>query len=286
MEHGLFWLARFLDQPDQPDPSFTRSAQFPMIKYSPWIAYCTIVRKEVTRFMRIWQQSLVPPMVTAVLYLVIFGTLIGERIGPMAGIPYIEFLTPGLVLMAVITNAYNNTSSSFFSAKFQRYIEELLISPTPHWVILLGYISGGVARGMLVGAGVCVVTFAFGARGFHAPVIAFAVALLTAILFSLGGFLNGLFARKFDDVSSIPAFVLTPLIYLGGIFYSVSLLPEFWQKISWGNPIFYMISAARYGFLGYTDINLGLSFVIIVGFIIGLFGLILWLMARGVGTRS
>lgn len=254
--------------------------------YSAWIAYSTILRKEVTRFLRIWQQSLVPPMVTAILYLVIFGNLIGERIGPMAGIRYIEFLAPGLVLMAVITNAYNNTSSSLFSAKFQRSIEELLISPTPHWVILLGYVSGGIARGLMVGAGVCAVTFAFGARGFHAPLIALAVACLTAMLFALGGFLNGLFARKFDDISTIPTFVLTPLIYLGGIFYSVSLLPEFWQRVSWGNPIFYMISAARYGFLGFSDIGLGLSFVIILGFIVGLFGLCLWLMGRGIGIRS
>ena len=254
--------------------------------YNPHISYATIVHKEVTRFLRIWQQSLVPPMVTAILYLVIFGNLIGERIGPMAGIRYVEFLSPGLILMAVITNAYNNTSSSFFSAKFQRSIEELLISPTPNWIILAGYLSGGIARGLIVGAGVWGVTFAFGARSLHSPGMALLVAFLTAMLFALGGFLNGLFARKFDDISTIPAFVLTPLIYLGGIFYSVSLLPEFWQKVSLGNPIFYMISAGRYGFLGVADINIGISLGIIIGFIAVLFGVSLWLLERGIGIRS
>ena len=250
------------------------------------IAYWTILRKEVTRFMRIWQQSLLPPVITTALYFVIFGNLIGPRIGAMDGFRYIDFIVPGLILMAVITNAYANVSSSLFSAKFQKSIEEIQISPTPNWVILLGYVSGGVARAMLIGAIVTIVSLFFSRLSVHNYVVVIVVIMLTAILFSLGGFLNGLFAKKFDDISIVPTFILTPLTYLGGVFYSIKLLPDFWQGVSHINPILYMINAFRYGLLGVTDINLGASFVIIILFTFGLFALNLTLLNRGFGLRE
>lgn len=250
------------------------------------IAYTTIVRKEVHRFMRIWQQTLLPPVMTTSLYFVIFGNLIGPRIGAMDGHRYIDFIVPGLILMAVITNAYANVSSSFFSAKFQRSIEELQVSPTPNSVILLGYVSGGVVRGVLVGLIVAAVSSLFGSLSVHSYPVMASVIVLTAVLFSLGGFLNGVFARTFDDVSIVPNFILTPLTYLGGIFYSIKLLPEFWQGVSHINPILYMINAFRYGFLGITDIRLGVSYTLILLFTAGLFALNLKLLNRGHGIRE
>jgi len=249
-------------------------------------AYATIVRKEVTRFMRIWQQTLLPPVMTTSLYFVIFGNLIGPRIGSMEGHRYIDFIVPGLILMAVITNAYANVSSSFFSAKFQRSIEELQVSPTPNSIILLGYVSGGVVRGVLVGVIVAAVSSLFGQLSAHSYAVMASVIVLTALLFSLGGFLNGVFARTFDDISIVPNFILTPLTYLGGIFYSIKLLPEFWQGVSHINPILYMINAFRYGFLGITDIHLGVSYTLILLFTAGLFALNLKLLNDGYGIRQ
>ncbi|MDD9821496.1 MAG: ABC transporter permease [Gammaproteobacteria bacterium] len=249
-------------------------------------AYATIVRKEVTRFMRIWQQTLLPPVMTTSLYFVIFGNLIGPRIGSMEGHRYIDFIVPGLILMAVITNAYANVSSSFFSAKFQRSIEELQVSPTPNSIILLGYVSGGVVRGVLVGVIVAAVSSLFGQLSAHSYAVMASVIVLTALLFSLGGFLNGVFARTFDDISIVPNFILTPLTYLGGIFYSIKLLPEFWQGVSHINPILYMINAFRYGFLGITDIHLGVSYTLILLFTAGLFALNLKLLNDGYGIRE
>ncbi len=250
------------------------------------IAYATIVRKEVTRFMRIWQQTLMPPVITTSLYFVIFGNLIGPRIGSMEGFRYMDFIVPGLILMSVITNAYANVSSSFFGAKFQCSIEELQVSPTPNWVILVGYVTGGMVRGLLVGLVVTIVALLFSRIQLHSIPVALSVILLTAILFSLGGFLNGLFARNFDDVSIIPTFVLTPLIYLGGVFYTINLLPPFWQAVSHVNPILYMINGFRYGFIGISDIGLGLSYAIVLGFIALLFGISLYLLERGYGIRD
>jgi len=249
-------------------------------------AYFTIVRKEVTRFMRIWQQTLLPPVMTTSLYFVIFGNLIGPRIGAMDGHRYIDFIVPGLILMSVITSAYANVSSSFFSAKFQRSIEELQVSPTPNSVILLGYVSGGVVRGVLVGVVVAAVSSLFGQLSAHSYAVMASVIVLTALLFSLGGFLNGVFARTFDDISIVPNFILTPLTYLGGIFYSIKLLPEFWQGVSHINPILYMINAFRYGFLGITDIDLSVSYALILLFTVGLFALNLMLLNRGYRIRE
>ena len=251
-----------------------------------WIAYQTIVRKEVTRFLRIWQQTLLPPVMTTSLYFIIFGSLIGPRIGQMEGFRYMDFIVPGLILMSVITNAYANTSSSFFSAKFQSSIEELLVSPTPNWVILLGYTTGGMVRGILVGIVVTLVSLFFSDLSIHNIWIMISIILFTALLFSLAGFLNGMFAKKFDDVSIVPTFVLTPLTYLGGIFYSIKLLPEFWQGVSHINPILYMINAFRYGFLGVSDIGLWSSYTIIMLFIVGLFLVNLKLLRTGYGIRS
>ncbi len=249
-------------------------------------AYFTILRKEITRFMRIWQQTLLPPVMTTSLYFVIFGNLIGPRIGTMDGYRYIDFIVPGLILMSVITNAYANVSSSFFSAKFQRSIEEIQVSPTPNSIILLGYVSGGVARAILVGLIVTVVSLFFSNLSIHNYPVMISIIVLTAVLFSLAGFLNGMFAKKFDDISIVPTFILTPLTYLGGVFYSIKLLPEFWQGVSHTNPILYMINTFRYGFLGITDISLGFSYFIILLFTAALFLLNLKLLDRGVGIRT
>ena len=249
------------------------------------IAFNTIFIKEISRFSRIWQQTLLPPVITTTLYFVIFGNLIGQRIGKMDGFDYMEFIVPGLILMSVISNSYSNVVSSFFGAKFQRSIEEILISPTPNYVILTGFIGGGVARGILIGIIVTLVSAFFSDLRIHSPLVLTSVVILTSILFSLGGFLNALFAKGFDDISIVPAFVLTPLTYLGGIFYSIKLLPELWQDISMANPILYMINAFRYGFLGISDISLWASYVIIIGFIVAFFSLSLILLQRGYGIR-
>lgn len=250
-----------------------------------WIALRTLAQKEVVRFLRIWSQTLLPPIVTTTLYFVIFGGLIGSRVGTMDGIAYMDFIVPGLVLMSVITSSYANVASSFFSAKFQRSIEELLVAPVPNIVILFGFMAGGVARGVLVGLVVLAVSFLFSDIQFHHPVLVFSVMVLTASLFSLAGLVNGMFANKFDDISIVPTFVLTPLTYLGGVFYSISLLPDFWQTVSYLNPIVYMINAFRYGFLGVSDLPIWSSFLIIFMFISSLFALCLWVLAKGYRLR-
>ncbi|MCY3767757.1 MAG: ABC transporter permease [Gammaproteobacteria bacterium] len=251
-----------------------------------WVALATILRKEVTRFMRIWQQTLFPPVITTSLYFIIFGNLIGPRIGEMDGHSYMEFIVPGLILMSVITSSYANVSSSLFSAKFQRSIEELQVSPVPDSIILLGYVGGGAIRGVLIGIMVTLTSLFFSQLTIHNFFVMTSVIVLTATLFSLGGFLNGMFAKKFDDVTIVPNFVLTPLTYLGGIFYSIKLLPDFWQAVSHINPILYMINAFRYGFLGITDIELGISYALICLFIVALFVLNLRLLNTGFGIRQ
>lgn len=221
-----------------------------------WVALKTIWRKEITRFMRIWIQTLIPPVITMSLYFIIFGNLIGNRIGEMGGVGYMQFIVPGLIMMSVITNSYANVSSSFFGAKFQKSIEELLVAPVPTHVIIAGFVGGGVARGVLVGILVTLVSLFFVPLQIHSWFMIIATLLMTSILFSLAGLLNALFAKSFDDISIIPTFVLTPLTYLGGVFYSLTLLPAFWQAVSKLNPIVYMISGFRYGFLGISDVSL------------------------------
>ena len=242
--------------------------------------------KEVNRFLRIWVQTLVPPAITMTLYFVIFGNLIGERIGNMNGFSYMAFIVPGLIMMAVITNSYANVSSSFFSAKFQRNIEELLVAPVPNYLIIMGYVGGGVTRGLLVGFLVTLVSLFFVDLHIYNIFILIASILCTSILFSIGGLLNAIFAKTFDDISIIPTFVLTPLTYLGGVFYSISLLPDFWQGVSHFNPIFYMINAFRYGFLGVSDVPLLWSFVVIGLFIAVGYALVAVLLKKGAGIRS
>lgn len=248
-------------------------------------AYRTIVIKEVLRFIRIWMQTVLPSAVSTGLYFVIFGKLIGERIGDMGGYRYIEFIVPGLILMSVIQNSYANVVSSFFGSKLQHYVEELLIAPVPNWVVLVGYVSGGVARGLVVGIVVTLVSLFFTHLAVYSYAMTLLVFILTSILFSLAGFINAVYAKSFDDVSIIPTFVLTPLTYLGGVFYSIDLLSEFWQGLSLVNPVLYMVNAFRWGLLGVSDIDIGLALLIIFGFIIALTLYSLLLLRWGVGLK-
>ncbi|MDP4944622.1 MAG: ABC transporter permease [Alishewanella sp.] len=250
------------------------------------IALQSILNKEITRFMRIWVQTLVPPAITMSLYFVIFGSLIGSRIGQMNGFSYMEFIVPGLIMMSVITNSYTNVASSFFSAKFQRNVEELLVAPVPNFIIVLGYLGGGMARGMLVGLIVTILSLFFVTIQIHNLAIIIVTVILTSMLFALGGLINAVYAKTFDDISIIPTFVLTPLTYLGGVFYSLSLLPGFWQKVAALNPIVYMVNAFRYGFLGYSDVSLWLALAVVLGFIIVLFSYAMYLINKGIGLRS
>jgi len=251
-----------------------------------YIAYKTIVIKEISRFVRIWLQTILPPAITMALYFVIFGHLIGPRIGKMGGFTYMEYIAPGIIMMAVITNSYANVVSSFFGSKFQKHIEEMLVAPIPNFLILGGYVTGGVARGLSVGVVVTLVALFFTRLQIHHLLITCSIVVLTSVLFSLGGFINGIFAKKFDDISIVPTFVLTPLTYLGGVFYSIDLLPKFWQTVSRANPILYMVNAFRYGILGVSDIRIGTAFAVISLFIVGLTVMCLILMQRGVGIKT
>lgn len=250
------------------------------------IALRTILGKEINRFTRIWLQTVLPPAITMGLYFVIFGNLIGPRIGRMGGYSYMEYIAPGIIMMAIITNAYSNVVSSFFGAKFQHHIEEILVSPVPNSLILAGYIGGGICRGIMVGCVVTAVALFFTDLHVQSWPVIIAVVVLTAALFSLGGFINAIFARKFDDISIVPTFILTPLTYLGGVFYSIELLPDFWRQVSLLNPILYMVNAFRYGILGTSDIGLAQAFGVIIASVVGLTVLALYLLARGVGLRT
>jgi len=251
-----------------------------------YIALQTILFKETLRFLRIWIQTLLPPAITTALYFIIFGQLIGAQLGPVDGVSYTQYIAPGLIMMAVITNAYSNVMSSFFSAKFQRHIEEMLVSPLPNAIIVLGFVGGGVMRGLAVGLVVTGISLFFADLHWQHPGLTLAVIVLTSVLFALAGLINGIFAKSFDDISLIPTFVLTPLTYLGGIFYSVKMLPPFWQTASLFNPILYMINAFRFGILGLSDIDIYLAFALILLFIVALFTYSLWLLYRGVGVRN
>ncbi|EHA15086.1 MULTISPECIES: ABC transporter permease [unclassified Halomonas] len=250
------------------------------------IALWTLVLKEIKRFTRIWPQTLLPPSITMAMYFIIFGNLIGSRIGDMGGFSYMDFIVPGLIMMSVITNSYSNVASSFFSNKFQRSIEEMMVSPMPNWVILAGFILGGMARGLGVGLIVTVVSLFFTRLTMEHPLLTVLVVVLTSALFSIGGFINALLANKFDDISIVPTFILTPLTYLGGVFYSISMLPDFWQGVSMLNPILYMVNVFRYGFLGVSDIPVGWALAAIFAFIIVLFSIALAMLERGKGIRS
>ncbi len=254
--------------------------------HTSWIALQTIVIREVRRFTRIWAQTILPPAITMTLYFIIFGNLIGRQIGDMSGFSYMEYIVPGLIMMSVITNAYSNVVSSFFSMKFQRCIEELLVAPVPNYIILLGYVAGGVARGLAVGFIVTIVSLLFTDLQIQHLGIVVSVVLLTAVLFSLGGFINAIYANKFDDISIVPTFVLTPLTYLGGVFYSIELLPEVGQIASKINPILYMVNAFRYGVLGVSDVHIGVAYGMIFLFIAVLFTFSLHLLNKGVGIRN
>lgn len=251
-----------------------------------YIAFRAILVKEVLRFTRIWVQTVLPPMITTALYFVIFGQLIGSQIGDVHGFHYMQYIVPGLILMSVITNSYANVVSSFYSAKFQHNIEEMLVAPVPNYLIMLGFLGGGLARGLAVGVAVTLVALLFTPIPLHNLWVAFSVLILTSILFSLGGLINAIYAKSFDHISIVPTFVLTPLTYLGGVFYSVEMLPPFWQDVSLVNPILYMVNAFRYGLLGITDVHLGVAYLAIIGFIAGLFAFALYLLNRGHGIRT
>ena len=250
-----------------------------------FIAFQTIVIKEVYRFARIWVQPIVPPVITVSLYFVIFGNLIGSQIGDMDGFRYMDFIVPGLIMMAVITNSYANVVSSFYGCKFHRHIEEMMVSPIPNYLIIVGFMTGGIARGMAVGSAVTAVSLLFTSLSFHNFIVIVSTIIMTSALFSLAGLINAVYAKTFDDISIIPTFVLTPLTYLGGVFYTINMLPDFWQAVSRINPILYMVNAFRYGFLGVSDIDIGLSYAIIVGFTVVLYSYALYLLRVGRGIR-
>ena len=251
-----------------------------------WVGLKTIVRKEIVRVIRIWLQTVVPPAITMTLYFIIFGNLIGRRIGDMGGFNYMQYIAPGLIMMSVITNSYGNVVSSFFGAKFARHLEEMLVSPISNATIIIGHVAGGVLRGLLVGSLVTIVALFFTKLEIAHPFITISIVVLSSVVFALAGFINAVFAKKFDDISIVPTFVLTPLTYLGGVFYSISLLPEFWQKVSLANPIIYMVNAFRYGILGVSDIGISYAYLIVSIFVVGLFTVSLLLLNRGVGIRE
>jgi ABC-2 type transport system permease protein len=251
-----------------------------------WVALGTIVRREVTRILRIWAQTLVPPAITMTLYFLIFGGLIGSRVGQMDGISYMAFIVPGLVMMSVIQNSYGNISSSFFGAKFGRHVEELLVSPMPNHVILGGYVAGAVLRGLMVGVIVLLISMFFTPVRMPHPFVTLTTVILGATIFSLAGFVNAVYAKKFDDIAIVPTFILTPLTYLGGVFYSVKLLPGWAETLTHLNPIFYMVNAFRYGLLGVSDVPLWVAYTLMLGFVAALSALGLLLLKRGVGLRS
>ncbi len=250
------------------------------------IAFRTIITKEIRRFLRIWPQTLIPPAITTALYFLIFGKLIGDRIGSIQGANYMDYIVPGIILMSVISQSYANVVSSFYSTKFQRNIEELLVAPVSNWVILAGYVGGGISRGLMIGMVVTGISLLFTDISVNHWGVTVAVYILTATLFALAGFINAIFADSFDAISIIPNFILTPLSYLGGVFYSVSMLPEIWQTIALANPILYMINAFRYGLIGVTDVDIQVAFFITSGFIALLTFLSLFLLHKGVGIKN
>lgn len=251
-----------------------------------WVPLKTIINREVIRIFRIWPQSLLPSIITTSLYFLIFGGFIGSQIRDINGMSYIEFIVPGLVMMAIITNSFMNVAGSFFGHKFQKSIEEILVSPTPNWVIIIGYSLGGIVRGLLIGLIVFIISLLFTEISINNIFLTILFAILTSLTFSFAGLLNAIYAKKFDHISIIPTFVLTPLTYLGGVFYSVDNLPTFWQNISKFNPVLYMVSGFRYGFFGFADLSIVLSLLILFGFVFTLGLIDLFLLNKGVGIRT
>jgi ABC-2 type transport system permease protein len=251
-----------------------------------WTSYYTMMRREFVRIVRIWSQTLLPPVVTTSLYFIVFGTFIGSQLAPIHGFSYIQFIVPGLIMMAVITSSYSNTVSTFYFAKWQRNLDELLVSPTPDWVVIAGFVSGGVLRGLLVGVLVLAVSLFFTHLVIANVLVVLAALVLTAVLFSFAGLLNGIYAKGFDGISIVPTFVLTPLTYLGGIFYSIQQFPIFWQKVSLANPILYMVNAFRYGFLGVSDVPLMTCFAVLIGFTIAFAAVSIYLFKKGTGIKN
>lgn len=257
-----------------------------MHKKSLWIPYYTMLRNDFVRIIRIWSQTLLPPVVTTSLYFVVFGAFIGSQIAPINGFTYMQFIVPGLIMMSVITSSYMNTVSTFYFAKWTKTLDEILVSPMPDWLVILGFVSGGVLRGLLVGILVAIVALFFTHLAIFNLLVLVAAVVLTSVLFSIGGLINGVFAKGFDGISIVPTFVLTPLTYLGGIFYSVEMLPEFWQKVSLFNPILYMVNAFRWGFLGISDIPLATCFAILGGITVVLLAVTAYLFRNGIGLKN
>ena len=257
-----------------------------MTPYAIYISYYTMLRKELLRIVRIWSQTLLPSVVTSTLYFVVFGAFIGSQIAPIDGFTYMQFIVPGLVMMAVITNSYSNVVSTFYFAKWIRNIDEILVSPTPDWVVILGFVSGGVLRGLLTGILVLLVSLFFTHLAIYNVFVILASLILTSVLFSLGGLINGIYAKGFDGISIVPTFVLTPLTYLGGIFFSISLFPPFWQTVSLFNPILYMVNAFRYGFLGISDVPLWLCFTVLINFTLAFAFVAVYLFKKGIGIKN
>ena len=256
-----------------------------MTAQEQYVALMTIVRKEIKRYLRIWTQTLLPSAITMSLYFVIFGTLIGSRIGQMGGFSYMEFVVPGLIMMAIVTNSYSNVVSSFFGSKFNNSVEELLVSPIPNYIILLGYVIGGVSRGMLVAVVVTLVSLFFTDLHIYSYPVVILIVLMTSTLFAMAGFINAVYANSFDDISIVPTFILTPLIYLGGVFYSMDLLPEFWANVSKLNPLVYVVNGFRYGVLGVSDVSLLFSLGMIAVFTVAAFLFCMHLLNSGTRLR-
>jgi ABC-2 type transport system permease protein len=274
--------------PDAADAARSAGAPAPksQLRHARWIGYQTIVIREYGRIIRIWGQTLLPPAVTATLYFVIFGNLIGRRIGAMGGIDYVQYIAPGLIMMSVITNSYGNVVSSFFGAKFGRHLEELLVSPLPNWIILCGYVSGGVVRGLAVGSVVTLVSLVFAHLQVHHLGAILVAVVITSATFALGGFINAVFAKNFDQVNFVPTYILTPLTYFGGIFYSIAMLPPWAQHLSHANPILYMVNAFRFGFIGVSDVDVGFAFALMLMLCAALYLFALTLLNRGTGIRD
>ncbi|OGC87499.1 ABC transporter permease [Candidatus Kaiserbacteria bacterium RIFCSPHIGHO2_02_FULL_55_25] len=260
-----------------------------MPAYAQWTAFYTMLRKDMVRIFRIWVQTFIPSVITSALYFLIFGTVLGSRIGQMQGVDYMSFVVPGLVMLAIVTNAYANSSFTFFQSKFfARSIDEMLVSPMPPWLIIAGFVAGGVIRGVLVGALVLMISVFF--TGLHLSIFNLAIilvfAILTAIVFALAGLVNGVYAKSIDAINIVPTFVLTPLVYLGGVFYSIHSLPVAAQYVTYVNPIFYLINGFRYGFLGIADIALWISFAVLAVMIAALIAINMYLIRKGLGLKQ
>ena len=251
-----------------------------------FIAYYTVVRKDTVRMLRLWKQTFLPSVMTTVLYFTVFGTFIGSQLPPIHGFAYIQFIVPGLVMMQVIMNAYSNTSAALFMAKFQRNLDEMIVSPMPEWAIIAGYVTAGIIRGLITGVLVLLTSLFFTKLMIYNILVVLAAFVLTCVLFSLAGFLNAMFANTFDSIAIVPSFVLTPMTFLGGVFYSIERFPEFWQKVSLANPILYMVNLFRYGLLGISDVSLTLSFSVLLGLTVVFLALILTLFKKGIGLKN